>query len=575
MHLLIILLFGGSNNKIQNCKTYGTKGTVNDLFDPTDYYIEIGGYNDVIGMNTIVDSCIAVREDGMTDLCHKGKGIGIKRGQKNTIINCITTDLDNEGFYAFGLTTTGNTFKNCETIDDNRDGNAFSIREGANKNSFINCKINDAGVGVRFKRDGGGHQNLFLNCYFNRPKVHVQTDRYGGFEAWTNCDVYADSTICEAKSKLSENLFINCLFLSARNESPSFGIFAIDNQVATNYTNKIINSTFYKIPTFRACSNGVSIDNPQNIFYNSDFMGCVDSVNCCPDFDNQVEIIPFHFEVYNSIFNENGINPSTVFPNFELNENLNTPPLFVNPSSNDYHLTTNSPAINVGLAPTELMVATLGIENIPEDVLFYDFEEVSRPQDCQYDIGIYEYNSICNVAPINGIGCNSVLSNITTLQGNYLSKTTLASSNLVESGKTAMFIAGESITLKAGFHAEAGCDFIAKIEPCNSSNFQSIVNNYRRDTIKKINQSTNIFSIAPNPFSNATHITINIPHAENINLFLANTSGQMVQQLLSNNTSQEFPLQLLLNKGTLQSGFYWLYLQSSKGIYTKQIVIID
>ncbi|MFK7983665.1 MAG: hypothetical protein AB8G86_27050 [Saprospiraceae bacterium] len=196
----------GSYNEIKNCRTYGTKGKVDDLFDPTDYYIEIGGYNNVIGTGTTVNNCIAVREDGMTDLCHKGKGIGIKRGQKNTITNCTTTDLDNEGFYAFGLTTTGNIFKNCQTNDDNRDGNALAIREGANKNSFINCTINDAGIGVRFKRDGGGHQNLFLNCYFNRPKVHVQIDKYAGCSVWTNCTIYADCETCEEKSKLNNNL---------------------------------------------------------------------------------------------------------------------------------------------------------------------------------------------------------------------------------------------------------------------------------------------------------------------------------------------------------------------------------
>ena len=128
---------------------------------------------------------------------------------------------------------------------------------------------------------------------------------------------------------------------------------------------------------------------------------------------------------------------------------------------------------------------------------------------------------MCSDSPMNGTGCTTTLSNSVYLQGKYFSKTTITSSNQVASEKSATLIAGESICLEAGFHTEAGGDFLAKIEPCTTPSFKQI------ETIPTIptilaKPPANIFNIAPNPFSISTKITINIPSAKNINLFLRN-----------------------------------------------------
>ncbi len=67
--------------------------------------------------------------------------------------------------------------------------------------------------------------------------------------------------------------------------------------------------------------------------------------------------------------------------NSALYTNLNgTDPMFVNPSNQDFHLQSSSPAINNGTNPT----ATIFVPS-------FDFDYATRPQGIRYDIGAYEY----------------------------------------------------------------------------------------------------------------------------------------------------------------------------------------
>ena len=52
--------------------------------------------------------------------------------------------------------------------------------------------------------------------------------------------------------------------------------------------------------------------------------------------------------------------------------------------------------------------------------------------------------------------------------GTYKASTHLTSSGIVQSGNSVSFKAGNTITLGAGFHAQAGSDFLAMIEACEA-----------------------------------------------------------------------------------------------------------
>ena len=79
----------------------------------------------------------------------------------------------------------------------------------------------------------------------------------------------------------------------------------------------------------------------------------------------------------NSTINDKGT--GTVATN-----NLTTDPQFVNAAANDFRLQAKSPAINAGV--TISAVTT-------------DYSGISRPQDCCYDIGAYEYQSSQSALP--------------------------------------------------------------------------------------------------------------------------------------------------------------------------------
>src|SRR3989344_2351557 len=74
--------------------------------------------------------------------------------------------------------------------------------------------------------------------------------------------------------------------------------------------------------------------------------------------------------VTNSIHVANGATTANA------DHNLYTNPSFVNAGSNDFHLQSNSPAINAGSTLSEVTT---------------DFDGVLRPQGSAYDIGVYEY----------------------------------------------------------------------------------------------------------------------------------------------------------------------------------------
>jgi hypothetical protein len=112
--------------------------------------------------------------------------------------------------------------------------------------------------------------------------------------------------------------------------------------------NNIIYDSYYGARFYKE-EIGAPIEVRNNIFYNS-------------------EIEDIHFD--------SGVPQQEV----TLDHNLlsSTDPKFVNPTAGNFHLQSNSPAINAGVT----------ITNVTDD-----FDGISRPQGGAYDIGAYEYFS--------------------------------------------------------------------------------------------------------------------------------------------------------------------------------------
>ncbi len=97
-------------------------------------------------------------------------------------------------------------------------------------------------------------------------------------------------------------------------------------------------------------------------------------------------------------------------------------------------------------------------------------------------------NKIQRIADKAGCPKNKLVDNMVETDQMHAVELKLEGNEIVDSATTVTFQAGESITLSAGFHAKAGTDFIAKIEGCPTSGFETdgfverSANNFGYDT---------------------------------------------------------------------------------------------
>ena len=157
----------------------------------------------------------------------------------------------------------------------------------------------------------------------------------------------------------------------------------------------------------------------------------------------------------------------------------------------------------------------------------------------------------------------------------YRNQGTIESNGTVLAGQSTKMFSEESITLTQGFHAQAGSNFLAKIEDCAipTESFASIKERAKENVFD--NAENISFNIAPNPFSTATIIRIRVPKSEEVRqLRLLDNTGKIIHQLIHNSNNVSNDLEVVLNRDFLAGGFYFLSLQTNREIYTKRIVVL-
>ncbi len=235
----------GDNNYLKNCRVYGDDKSTGDK-SATDYYIHIGGNNN------IVESCYVER---IGNLVHGGHGIDIKGNcENNLILNCVSKGMREEGFELRHRGVRYNTLENCITING-----GYAIRDGASYNTIKNCKsINASYAAVLFydtDEDGGAHYcgryNVFENCIFQDTKGYeISFVEY-------NLASIADS-----------NTFVNCVFDGGEY------LFNCDRE---NKNNKMVNCIVTNVKNYYTTANNQPIEYPLNfdfeytVFWNNGF----------------------------------------------------------------------------------------------------------------------------------------------------------------------------------------------------------------------------------------------------------------------------------------------------------------
>lgn len=144
----------------------------------------------------------------------------------------------------------------------------------------------------------------------------------------------------------------------------------------------------------------------------------------------------------------------------------------------------------------------------------------------------------------------------------YRSSDILESAGFVEKDSVVTFMAVQSITLKAGFTAEKGAKFIARIEDCPDN---LLVESATARDGTMINNSIVKTKVYPNPSSQLLHIEVD-KATTGFNLVIYDLMGRELghKKVKQNSTS--------ISVNTFATGIYYL---SIDGIKTEKIVVVN
>ena len=173
---------------------------------------------------------------------------------------------------------------------------------------------------------------------------------------------------------------------------------------------------------------------------------------------------------------------------------------------------------------------------------------------------------------------------------------TITTSGTVEvtSSHNVAFLAPTSITLATGFHAQAGSEFLAKIEACVTSlqeeepvltvykyspETEEVVAIDTKPTAVTTTLETPSFSqldlkIAPNPARDFTNLTFNLGKASQVNLTIYDMSGRAVESMVQGQTMPAGWHQIQYTPQSIKGGMYYVVLQADKEVVTKKMILV-
>lgn len=137
----------------------------------------------------------------------------------------------------------------------------------------------------------------------------------------------------------------------------------------------------------------------------------------------------------------------------------------------------------------------------------------------------------------------------------------------IEANASVVYQAGETITLKAGFHAQFMSDFHAKIEGCNPPNIQLIE---ARTTNAHFKTATSL-EIFPNPTQSNVQINYFLPKAAAIQLQLFDTSGNLLHLITEKGIKNWNMVELSLDQ--IPKGMYYLRFSNEVEVTTEKLLV--
>lgn len=173
-----------------------------------------------------------------------------------------------------------------------------------------------------------------------------------------------------------------------------------------------------------------------------------------------------------------------------------------------------------------------------------------------------------------GVSCDSdmVLNDNPIIAGTYSSIDSINSAGTVQTGDVIDFEAGELIRLNAGFIAENGSTFTARIQPCNAETIPS--EDIENRSAKKGESTRSEVKVYPNPFSDQSTIEIQLAAASDLQIELYSLTGKRMAVVASKQNVLSGIHQFLIDANRLESGMYVLMIRINDKIQTERLSVI-
>lgn len=169
--------------------------------------------------------------------------------------------------------------------------------------------------------------------------------------------------------------------------------------------------------------------------------------------------------------------------------------------------------------------------------------------------------------------CDGTNLNITNNQSGtqtFAASNTIESTSMIQANANVSFYAGQSITLKNGFHAKQNATFFALLQDCN----QTAPNRPNSEHPKVyLPEKTSDLQVSPNPFGQQTNISYRLEQDSELELLLFDLKGRMVRTILPTTYQQAGSYQLELQQKNLTEGLYLIRLKTATDLITQRIVI--
>ena len=153
-------------------------------------------------------------------------------------------------------------------------------------------------------------------------------------------------------------------------------------------------------------------------------------------------------------------------------------------------------------------------------------------------------------------------------------------SGIINASQTVAFMATQSITLNAGFHAKANSIFQATIQPvsCNLSDLVPEITATQRTNLPIEIATTTLLDnlqlqVYPNPTNDFTTIRCYLPKPSAVEMQIINDQGQVVAQIATKNLDKGWH-QTIFEAGDLVSGIYFVRIGTGYGVLSEKVLVV-